>query len=313
MLNINLNRMQSYKFDGFPIVADVRDTLTQLTSELSGYQSDFTNLADLKAAWQQERQRLAHTNYDAPDYTPEVKGQFSAATLAEYAEKLQTHFTQTEAVIAVNDTIAPDSIIVAAAGSLPGDVQRIWDPVVPNTYHMEYGYSMMGYEVPAALGIKLAQPDKESYALVGDGSFIMLHSELVTALQYHKKINILVFDNSGFASINNLQMAQGSNSYRTEFRTADHDILTIDFAKIAEGYGAKTYHVNDRDSLVAALEDAKKQTVSTLIDIKVLPKTMTQGYGQSWWRVGVSEVSDNPNVQKAYQDIQTGIDQAFKY
>ena len=313
VLNINLNRMQSYKFDGFPIVADVRDTLTQLTSELSGYQSDFTNLADLKAAWQQERQRLAHTNYDAPDYTPEVKGQFSAATLAEYAEKLQTHFTQTEAVIAVNDTIAPDSIIVAAAGSLPGDVQRIWDPVVPNTYHMEYGYSMMGYEVPAALGIKLAQPDKESYALVGDGSFIMLHSELVTALQYHKKINILVFDNSGFASINNLQMAQGSNSYRTEFRTADHDILTIDFAKIAEGYGAKTYHVNDRDSLVAALEDAKKQTVSTLIDIKVLPKTMTQGYGQSWWRVGVSEVSDNPNVQKAYQDIQTGIDQAFKY
>ena len=269
VLNINLNRMQSYKFDGFPIVADVRDTLTQLTSELSGYQSDFTNLADLKAAWQQERQRLAHTNYDAPDYTPEVKGQFSAATLAEYAEKLQTHFTQTEAVIAVNDTIAPDSIIVAAAGSLPGDVQRIWDP--------------------------------------------MLHSELVTALQYHKKINILVFDNSGFASINNLQMAQGSNSYRTEFRTADHDILTIDFAKIAEGYGAKTYHVNDRDSLVAALEDAKKQTVSTLIDIKVLPKTMTQGYGQSWWRVGVSEVSDNPNVQKAYQDIQTGIDQAFKY
>ncbi len=101
-------------------MADVRDTLSQLTSELSGYQSDFTNLADLKAAWQQERQRLAHTNDDAPDYTPEVKGQFSAATLAEYAEKLQTHFTQTEAVIAVNDTIAPDSIIVAAAGSLPG-------------------------------------------------------------------------------------------------------------------------------------------------------------------------------------------------
>ena len=89
--------------------------------------------------------------------------------------------------------------------------------------------------------------------------------------------------------------------------------MTIDFAKIAEGYGAKTYHANDRESLIAALEDAKKQTVSTLIDIKVLPKTMTQGYGQSWWRVGVSEVSDNPKVQKAYRAIQEGIDQAFKY
>ncbi|MEE1525204.1 MAG: thiamine pyrophosphate-dependent enzyme, partial [Lacticaseibacillus paracasei] len=302
-----------YKFDAFPIVADVRDTLSQLTESLSDYRSQFTDLATIKEAWQKERQRLAHTNYDAPAYVPEVKNQFDAKTMAAYAEKLQTHLTQTEAVIAVNNTIDPTSIIVAAAGSLPGDVQRIWDPVVPNTYHMEYGYSMMGYEVPAALGIKLAQPDQESYALVGDGSFMMLHSELVTALQYHKKINILVFDNSGFASINNLQMAQGSNSYLTEFRTADNDIMKTDFAKIAEGYGAKAYRANDRKSLIAAIEDAKKQTVSTLIDIKVLPKTMTQGYGQSWWRVGVSEISNNPKVQKAYQDIQTGIDKAFKY
>lgn len=313
LININLNRMQSYKFDAFPIVADVRDTLSQLTESLSDYRSQFTDLATIKEAWQKERQRLAHTNYDAPAYVPEVKNQFDAKTMAAYAEKLQTHLTQTEAVIAVNNTIDPTSIIVAAAGSLPGDVQRIWDPVVPNTYHMEYGYSMMGYEVPAALGIKLAQPDQESYALVGDGSFMMLHSELVTALQYHKKINILVFDNSGFASINNLQMAQGSNSYLTEFRTADNDIMKTDFAKIAEGYGAKAYRANDRKSLIAAIEDAKKQTVSTLIDIKVLPKTMTQGYGQSWWRVGVSEISNNPKVQKAYQDIQTGIDKAFKY
>ncbi|MDN5957251.1 MAG: thiamine pyrophosphate-dependent enzyme, partial [Lacticaseibacillus paracasei] len=112
---------------------------------------------------------------------------------------------------------------------------------------------------------------------------------------------------------NNLQMAQGSNSYLTEFRTSDNDIMKTDFAKIAEGYGAKAYRANDRKSLIAAIEDAKKQTVSTLIDIKVLPKTMTQGYGQSWWRVGVSEISNNPKVQKAYQDIQTGIDKAFKY
>ncbi|MED7649776.1 UNVERIFIED_CONTAM: 3D-(3,5/4)-trihydroxycyclohexane-1,2-dione acylhydrolase (decyclizing), partial [Lacticaseibacillus paracasei] len=116
-----------------------------------------------------------------------------------------------------------------------------------------------------------------------------------------------------FAYIDELEMAQGSDSYITECRTADNDSMKTEFAKIAESYGAQAYRANDRKSLIAAIEDAKKQTVSTLIDIKVLPKTMTQSYGQSWWRVGVSEISNNTKVQKAYQDIQTSIDKAFKY
>jgi 3D-(3,5/4)-trihydroxycyclohexane-1,2-dione acylhydrolase (decyclizing) len=170
----------------------------------------------------------------------------------------------------------------------------------------------MGYEVSGALGVKLAQPTKEVYALVGDGSFLMLHSELITAIQYNQKINIVLFDNSGFGCINNLQMDHGSGSYFCEFRTYDNQILNIDYAKTAEGYGAKTYRVNTVEQLKEALEDAKKQEVSTLIDIKVLPKTMTDGY-DSWWNVGVAEVSNKESIQKAYELRQQKLETAKQY
>ena len=189
-------------------------------------------------------------------------------------------------------------LLSGAAGSLPGDLQRIWNPEVPNTYSVEYGYSCMGYEVSGALGVKLADPDKEVYSFVGDGSFLMLHSELITAIQYNQKINVLLFDNSGFGCINNLQMGHGSGSYFSEFRTHDNKILNIDYAKVAEGYGAKAYRANTVEELKAALEDAKKQEVSTLIEMKVLPKTMTDGYS-SWWNVGVAEVSDNEKYSRS--------------
>jgi 3D-(3,5/4)-trihydroxycyclohexane-1,2-dione acylhydrolase (decyclizing) len=170
----------------------------------------------------------------------------------------------------------------------------------------------MGYEVSGALGVKLANPDKEVYSLVGDGSFLMLHSELITAIQYGQKINIVLFDNSGFGCINNLQMDHGSGSYFCEFRTHDNKILNIDYAKVAEGYGAKTYRVNTIEQLKEALEDAKKQDVSTLIDIKVLPKTMTDGY-DSWWNVGVAEVSNKESIQKAHEFRMQKLESAKQY
>lgn len=128
----------------------------------------------------------------------------------------------------------------------------------------------------------------------------MLHSELVTAIQYDHKINILLFDNSGFGCINNLQMDHGSGSYYCEFRTKDNRIMNIDYAKVAEAYGAKVYRANTAQELKLALEDAKKQTTSTLIDMKVLPKTMTDGY-DSWWHVGVAEVADKESIRRAYR------------
>lgn len=301
-LNINVSRMQAYKMDAFQVVADAKVTLEHLAPLLEGYKSEFgQTIAELKEEWLAERNRLSKVAFKKQSFDPEVKGHFSQEILNDYAEALQTEFAQTTAVLAINDTVAPDSNVIGSAGSLPGDLQRIWNPSVPNTYSVEYGYSCMGYEVSGALGVKLANPDQEVYSFVGDGSFLMLHSELITAIQYNHKINILLFDNSGFGCINNLQMGHGSGSYFTEFRTHDNKIMNIDYAKVAEAYGAKVYRANTEAELRAALEDAKKQEVSTLIEMKVLPKTMTEGY-ESWWNVGVAEVSENEKIQKAYEE-----------
>ncbi|MCI2252768.1 3D-(3,5/4)-trihydroxycyclohexane-1,2-dione acylhydrolase (decyclizing) [Domibacillus sp. PGB-M46] len=299
-LNINVSRLQAYKMDGFQVVADAKTALEQLAPLLGDYETAFGGLLSAwKEEWLTERDRLANVTFNRENFTPEIKDQFSQETLNEYADVLETEFTQTAALVAANEAVAPNSIVIGSAGSLPGDLQRLWHSDVPNTYHLEYGYSCMGYEVAGALGAKLAHPDREVYAAVGDGSFLMLHTELVTALQYDKKINILLFDNSGYGCINNLQMDNGSGSYFCEFRTHDNKIMNIDYAKLAEAYGAKSYKANTVEELKAALEDAKKQSVSTLIDMKVLPKTMSDGY-DGWWNVGVAEVSESESVQKAY-------------
>jgi len=312
-LNINVSRLQAYKLDAFQVVADAKTTLEQLAPLLDGYESEFgTIIAELKEEWTAERDRLSQVIFTRENFKPEVKNNFTQEVLNEYADALNTELAQTTALLAVNETVAPDSIIITSAGSLPGDVQRIWNPTVTNTYNVEYGYSCMGYEVSGALGAKLAAPDQEVYSLVGDGSFLLMHSEFITAIQYNQKVNIVLFDNSGWGCINNLQMENGSDSFNTEFRTHDNKILTIDYAKVAEGYGAKTYRVNTVEQLKEALEDAKQQETSTLIDIKVLPKTMTDGY-ESWWNVGVAEVSHKESIQKAYDARKQKLETAKQY
>ncbi|WP_420951263.1 3D-(3,5/4)-trihydroxycyclohexane-1,2-dione acylhydrolase (decyclizing) [Bacillus licheniformis] len=312
-LNINVSRMQAYKLDAFQVVADAKVTLGKLHGLLEGYKSEFgSTIEELKDEWLAERDRLSKVTFKRENFTPEIKDHFSQDILNEYADVLQTELPQTTALLAINETVDPDSVVICSAGSLPGDLQRLWHSNVPNTYHLEYGYSCMGYEVSGTLGLKLAHPDREVYSLVGDGSFLMLHSELITAIQYNKKINVLLFDNSGFGCINNLQMDHGSGSYYCEFRTADNQILNVDYAKVAEGYGAKTYKANTIEELKAALEDAKKQDVSTLIEMKVLPKTMTDGY-DSWWHVGVAEVSEQESVQKAYKAKEKMLESAKQY
>ncbi|MHA7766860.1 3D-(3,5/4)-trihydroxycyclohexane-1,2-dione acylhydrolase (decyclizing) [Bacillus atrophaeus] len=312
-LNINVSRMQAYKLDAFQVVADAKVTLGKLHGILEGYKSEFgSTIQDLKEEWLAERDRLSKVTFKREEFVPEIKNHFNQDVLNEYADALDTELPQTTALLTINETIPEDSVVISSAGSLPGDLQRLWHSHVPNTYHLEYGYSCMGYEVSGTLGLKLAHPDREVYSLVGDGSFLMLHSELITAIQYNKKINVLLFDNSGFGCINNLQMDHGSSSYYCEFRTDDNQILNVDYAKVAEGYGAKTYRANTAEELKAALEDAKKQDVSTLIEMKVLPKTMTDGY-DSWWHVGVAEVSEQESVQKAYEAKEKMLESAKQY
>ncbi|GGO03257.1 3D-(3,5/4)-trihydroxycyclohexane-1,2-dione acylhydrolase (decyclizing) [Saccharibacillus kuerlensis] len=312
-LNINVSRMQTYKLEGMPVVADAKLTIAALHERLNGYKTEFgSRISELKSAWDAERDRLGSVTFKRSGFDPEVKHQFSQEILNEYADALGTEFAQTAALIAINEAVDKDSIVVSSAGSLPGDLQRLWNAEVPNTYHLEYGYSCMGYEVSGALGIRLAKPSSEVYSIVGDGSFLMLHSELVTAIQTGNKINIMLFDNSGFGCINNLQMENGSGSFHCEFRNHEGAVMNIDYAKVAEGYGAKVYRANTAEEVKAAIEDAKKQTVSTLIEMKVLPKTMSDGY-DGWWNVGVAEVSESESVRQAYERRAKKLESAKKY
>ncbi|MGW7911582.1 3D-(3,5/4)-trihydroxycyclohexane-1,2-dione acylhydrolase (decyclizing) [Staphylococcus xylosus] len=300
-LNININRMQAYKMDAVQIIADAKAALKKLLNNIGDYQTTYENsINSLKKEWENERERLSTIQYDRNDFDPEIKNQFNQNVLNEYADVLNTELIQSTVVLKINEFISLQSNVITSAGSLPGDMQRLWNAKIPNTYHVEYGYSCMGYEISGALGIKLAEPENEVYSFVGDGSFLMLHSELITSLQYKKKINLLLFDNSGYGCINNLQMENGVNSYHTEFRTSENEILNIDYAKVAEGYGAKVYKVYSLKELEEAIKDAEQQEVSTLIEIKVLPKTMTDGY-ESWWHVGVPEVSSSDKIREAFE------------
>ncbi|PGP38691.1 3D-(3,5/4)-trihydroxycyclohexane-1,2-dione acylhydrolase (decyclizing) [Bacillus thuringiensis] len=320
-LNINISEFHANKLDALKVIADAKEALLALIDELQAieYQSSYTvEIDDAKEAWETELARLHNIRFTGQGFTPEVEDHFDE-NLNEYVDALGTELTQTAVIGQINTLLDEDSIIVGAAGSLPGDLQRMWAARKPNTYHMEYGYSCMGYEVAGALGAKLAEPSKEVYAMVGDGSYQMLHSELVTSLQENKKINVLLFDNSGFGCINNLQMGNGMGSFGTEFRYRNQEtrklngaIMKIDFAASAAGYGVKTYRVTSIEQLREALIDAKKQTVSTLIDIKVLPKTMTNGY-DSWWHVGVAEVSNSQSVQAAYESKVSNLQKARSY
>ena len=168
---------------------------------------------------------------------------------------------------------------------------------------------------------KLACPDKEVYAMTGDGSFDMLHSELITSVQIGKKINVMLFDNASFGCINNLEVGQGNACICTEKNMLEEGVtngihkgkvIQVDYAAIGAAYGCKTYTVKTMDELKAAIEDAKKQTVSTVIDMKVLPKTMSAGY-ENWWRVGVAEVSTKPEVQAARKAIEDHLYEARHY
>lgn len=290
-LNINVSRMQTYKYDAVGVVADAKVALAAILANLDGYKSEFDTFKAYREEWFSERVRLSSIQFDPLNFTPEVAGHFSQEEMAEYAQALGTTLAQSTALIAANDWLDEDSIAVGASGSLPGDMQRVWVAKGKNTYNMEYGYSTMGYEIAGAFGAKIAHPDKEVYSFVGDGSFHMLHSEFVSSIQYNKKITLVLFDNSGFGCINNLQMNHGSSSFGTEFRQNNTgDILTIDFAKVAQGYGAKAYSVSSVKELLLALKEAKSESGSVLIHVKVLPKTMTEGY-ESWWNTGVAHVT----------------------
>ena len=318
-VNINVSEFQALKMDAVvPVVADAKRALPALLKALDGYKAPYTTEVDEAIArWKAELKRLDGITF-GPDYVPEVNDA-NAKSAFRFAEDLHAELTQTAVLGVINECIDPEDVVIGAAGSLPGDMQRMWRPKAVDTYHMEYGYSCMGYEISGALGVKYAIGDKDVYAMTGDGSFFMLHSEMLTALQEHKKINICLFNNASFGCINNLQVGHGNDSLCTELRFRGEDgrfsgpFMPVDFAKIAEGYGCIGYTIRTLDELRAAIAEAKKvEGVPVLFDIRVLPKSMTEGYG-SWWRVGDTEVSENERNLKAYEDTRSHVEAARKF
>lgn len=288
-INLNLNGMDAAKLGGEAILADAREGLQALQTAIQerGYRSGYgpSEVADLRDKWNREVDRL-------------------------YELKHEAGLAQTTAVGIINRTIDPSSIIVCAAGSLPGDLHRLWRAAAPKTYHMEYGFSCMGYEVSGAFGAALAEPNREVYAMVGDGSYLMLHSELVTSLQEQKKFTILLFNNNGFQCIHNLQREHGSDGFGNEFRYRESesgrltgDYMPMDFAAHARSLGAQAYRVETAEQLEQALRDARNESVTTLIEIPVVPGTNAGGY-ESWWNVGVPEVSTEEKVVSAHHAMQ---------
>lgn len=309
LVSINICPFDAAKMDATMVIGDARATLNMamLALMMEEYKSGYCGeIEAAKKAWEAEYARLAAYRYDE-SFQPLIAAR-NEGSIEEFVQVTGGRITQTAAIAMIRQEIDEDAIIVGASGSLPGDLQRMWTTDRKDAYQMEYGFSTMGYEVSAALGAKLACPEQEVYSMCGDGAFLLMHSELITSLQEGKKINVLLFDNAGFGCINNLQMSNGIGNLATEFRFRDAQgglnggIMPIDYAMVAAGYGCKTYTARTMEELKAALADAKKQTVSTLIDIKALPKTMTDGYG-AWWNVGLASATDVEAQKNAYENL----------
>ena len=318
-VTINNCRFHAYKMDAAKAVGDAKVTVEALTKKLRarGYVSAYNGeIEEAKKVWDKEMVRLAGIEYTGDDFEPIIKAR-DPRTIPEFVKMTNGKITQTAALAAIRRVIDEDATIITAGGSLPSCMQRMWTTDKRGGYHAEYGYSCMGYEVAATLGVKFAEPDNEVYCVVGDSSFQMLHSEIMTIMQERKKVNILVFDNCGFGCINNLEMNHGIGSIATEFRYTDGkkpcgDLIPVDYAKIGEGYGLKTYTCKTIAELEAALEDAKKQEKACLFDLKVIPKTMTDGY-ESWWNVGIATTSSKESVRKACVGVLEGRREARDY
>ncbi len=326
VLAINTSEFQAEKVDATRCVGDAKVTLEAIMKQLkkAGYKSAYKNeIKKVKEVWEKERLRVLGVQYHGEGFG---EGKFvpcvpswNKKIMNDFVKDIGGTITESNGVGLIREEIDDDAIVVAAAGSLPADLERLWVTDAKDSYHMEYGASCMGYEIAGALGAKLAAPDKEVYALAGDGSFFMLNSELATVMQENVKITVIVFDNAAFGCINNLQMGNGIPSLATEMRhrnektgLTDGTYCYTDFAKIGEGYGLKTYTVKTPEELVEAVRDSKKQDRACLIDAKVLPKTMAEGY-ESWWHIGVASTSKSKAVKDARKRIDDHLKEARMY
>jgi 3D-(3,5/4)-trihydroxycyclohexane-1,2-dione acylhydrolase (decyclizing) len=309
-VNVNVAAFDAAKHSGLAVVADAREALIAMSNALEGFRVDAAWTArarDEKAAWEAEVDRVisGEATTDGPTSTGG-----DAAALPHQA-----------AVIgAVNDAAGDTGVVVSAAGSMPGDLHKLWRARDPKSYHVEYGYSCMGYEIPGGMGVKLAAPDREVFVMVGDGSYLMLPGDLVTAVAERIKVTIVLVDNHGYASIGALSRSVGSAGFGTHYRqqangavledaadgagpAGQAEPLPIDLATNAESLGAHVIRARTVDDLRTALVNAREVEGPVVIHIEVDRYAGVPSY-EGWWEVPVAEVSDDPRVRAARDEYE---------
>ena len=280
-ININVGEFDAGKQSALPLVGDARVTLKELACALQGTTvstSYATRVAEFREAWEKEVDRLHNLSSGHP-------------------------ISQGEVIGVVNDISGPRDVLVCAAGSLPGDLHKMWRTRDPKGYHMEYGYSCMGYEISGGLGVKMAAPDREVYVMVGDGSYLMMAQEIVTALQEGYKLTIVVLDNHGFSSIGGLSRACGNQGMGTEYRYRSNgklegDLIPVDYVTNARSLGAEAVRATTRDEFKRALLAASKSHKTSVVVIETAYDQRVPGY-ESWWDVPIAEVSEVESVRVA--------------
>jgi 3D-(3,5/4)-trihydroxycyclohexane-1,2-dione acylhydrolase (decyclizing) len=286
-ININVAEFDAYKHAALPLTGDARLTITELQQALGDYSvaaSYRAQVNDFRARWENEVDRI-------------------------YGIHVAPPITQGEVIGIVNNFTKPSDIVICAAGSLPGDLHKLWRTRQPGGYHMEYGFSCMGYEIAGGLGAKMADPAREVYVLIGDGSYLMMAQEIVTSIQEGFKINIVLLDNHGFSSIGGLSRACGNEGMGTNYRYRrgekyDGDLLPLDFAANAASLGAWVARAKSADDLRASLAAAREQKRTSVVVIETSYDQRVPGY-ESWWDVPIAEVSERDSVKAArrsYED-----------
>ncbi|MEI9967492.1 MAG: 3D-(3,5/4)-trihydroxycyclohexane-1,2-dione acylhydrolase (decyclizing) [Terracidiphilus sp.] len=292
-VNINVAEFDAYKVGAIPVVADARVALEQLGAALGSHKVSAAyaaEIAELRAKWDAEVDRLLH-----------LGGRESGDKNSEIGRKP----AQSEVIGAMWEAAGERDVLVSAAGSHPGDLHKLWRTRTPNGYHMEYGYSCMGYEIPGAMGTKMADPSREVFVFLGDGTYLMAPTEIATSVQERVKIIIVLVDNGGFASIGSLSRSLGQRGFGTSYRARDAksgqldgEPLKVDFVANARSLGAHAIKAATLDELKIALKDAKAMDRTTVIVVETDAPASVPSY-DSWWDVAVAEVSEMESVREA--------------
>ena len=283
-ININITEFDAHKHGALALTGDAKVVLEELSEKLGTFKVD-----------ESYRQKVA-------DFNKSWDEKVAAAYNVEGNDKP----SQAEVIGAVNTFSEPEDVVLCASGSAPGDLHKLWRTRNSKGFHLEYGYSCMGYEISGGLGAKMACPEREIYIILGDGGYLMMPSEIITSLQEGYKLTVILIDNKGFASIGGLSKSIGSEGFGTKYSfrneetgTLEGKPLPVDLATNAESLGAKVFRTTDIDSLNEALKQAKQEKQTSVIYIETVPERKMAGYGYAWWDVPIAEVSTSESVQKA--------------